>query len=67
MKIFTEKQYQKLLDEFARKLDEANREGFESGYNKGLHEGLTTDKKGILLNSNGIYTFDDNVSKCVIK
>lgn len=67
MKIFTEKQYQKLLDDFARKLDEANKEGFETGYNKGLHDGLASDKKGVVFNSNGMYVFDDNVSKCVIK
>lgn len=66
MKIFTNKQYQKLLDDFSQKIEEANKEGFDTGYNKGLHLGLTTDKKGVLLNSNGIYTFDDNEMKPVI-
>ncbi len=34
--------------------------GYEQGYKNGLHVGLTQDKKGILLNQNGIYTFEDN-------
>jgi flagellar biosynthesis/type III secretory pathway protein FliH len=70
MKIFTNKQFEQLLDEFSRKITEANKEGFETGYEKGvregfktgLHEGLTTNKEGVVFNSAGLYCFKDNES-----
>ncbi|MGM7720674.1 hypothetical protein [Metabacillus sp. Hm71] len=77
MKFFTEKQFQKFLEECARRIEEANKEGFETGYDKGyeigqkdgyskgLHEGLTHDKKGVILNASGIYAFENEATKVV--
>lgn len=68
MKIFTEKQFDKLLYEHSRKLSEVKKEGFDlgyekgkhEGYNKGLHEGLTKNKEGVVFTSSGLYHFKDN-------
>ncbi|WP_068672271.1 hypothetical protein [Oceanobacillus sp. Castelsardo] len=34
-------------------------EGKTEGYSNGHHVGLTTDKRGVIYTSNGLYVFDD--------
>ncbi len=41
--------------------------GNKKGYSKGLHEGLTRDKKGVLYTHNGLYAFEDGVTKEAIR
>ena len=52
MKIFTEKKYEELIRSI-----KAN--SYNEGYERGLHEGMITDKRGMCITTNGIYHFDD--------
>jgi hypothetical protein len=61
MKIFTDSQFEKLTQKIKYdSFQEGYRKGNKDGYNAGLHVGLTTDKKGVHINSSGIYSFNDN-------
>jgi flagellar biosynthesis/type III secretory pathway protein FliH len=56
MKFFTENQFAEFKAELRLKAFE---EGFKKGKAEGLHEGLTSNKEGIHINSAGIYHFKD--------
>ena len=54
-------------------LEEAKKEAYEKGYHKerqdgyknGLHEGLTSEKEGVIYTSVGIYCFKDDANTVV--
>ncbi|RKJ64927.1 hypothetical protein D7X33_25530 [Butyricicoccus sp. 1XD8-22] len=63
MKVFTNSQFKALIKEIRK---EAFDNGYEKGYDSGLHVGLTSDKNGIHINSNGMYQFENGESKQLI-
>jgi hypothetical protein len=61
--LFTNKKYKKYLEDIENnvkeKIAEAYQEGYTKGYEKGLHQGLISDKRGLFLNQNGLYWFNN--------
>lgn len=67
VKIFTEKQYNELVDDIQREFfRQGYDKGHSDGYQVGFHKGLTHSKEGIFINNNGIYHFKDSVHSSVI-
>ena len=71
MKIFTNKQFDELMNKHTSKIrSESYKAGYDKGYaeghKSGLHEGLTRDKKGLIFTGTGLYLFDDGTMEEVM-
>lgn len=67
MKLISKRTLNKMIEEAVLEVErEAYRKGQKQGYSEGLHVGLTSDKEGIHMNVNGIYSFKEGTSKAVI-
>lgn len=68
----SKKKLEQMLDEqywdgYKKGHNSGYEEGKNEGYSTGLHEGLTRDKNGVLYTHNGLYAFEDGVTKETIR
>lgn len=68
----SKKKLKQLLDEqywdgYKKGHDSGIEEGRKLGYSSGFHDGLTREKKGVVMTRTGLYVFENGVTKETIR